>query len=169
MPSDAAVRGQPLPLQFATTLDEFPDFHSGYKLFTRATAEAVFTGEEQKAGGSDEAYYRHAVEAVMTVEAIRSGAMLAVVNRSTLDEQPISAFGLLNRQQMVADKILWPCQRLGVPAAFVDQWMRNHMPRLRLGTLMPEGREELLGIYRRVRAAYGMPPEDVPLMRSLFI
>lgn len=166
---DAAVRGQPLRMQFANTLDEVPDFHSGYKLFTRATAAAVFTGEEHKGGVSDDGYYRHAVEAVMTVEAIKSGATLAVVNRSTLDEQPISTFGLLNRQQMISDKMIWPCKRLGVPAAFVDQWLRNHMPRLLIGTLVPEGTEELLEIRRRVMRAYGVSAGDDPLMRPLFI
>jgi len=166
---DAAVRGQPLRLQFANTLDEVPDFHSGYKLFTRATSTAISTGEEHRGDVPDDGYYRHAVEAVITIEAIKSGATLAVVNRSTIDEQPISTFGLLNRQQMVADKIIWPCKRLGIPAAFVDQWLRNHMPRLLLGTLVPEGREELLGIRRRVLRAYGVSVEDDPLMRPLFI
>ena len=57
---------------------------------------------------------------------------------------------------MVADKIIWPCKRLGVPASFVDQWLRNHMPRLLLNTLAPEGKEELLQIRRLVLAAFGL-------------
>jgi hypothetical protein len=92
-----------------------------------------------------------------------------VANRSTVDEQPISTFGLLNRQQMVVDKIIWPCKRLGIPAAFVDQWLRNHMPRLLLGTLTPEGKGELLEIYHQVMGAYGISSEEDPLMRPLFI
>jgi hypothetical protein len=34
--------------------------------------------------------------------------------------------------------------------------MRDHMPRLLLGTLVPEGREELLGIRRLVLRACGL-------------
>ena len=168
---DAAVTGQPLRLQFAATLDQFPDFHSGYKLFTRATAEEVFLAEPQLAGASEDGYFRHAVEAVMVVEAIKSGAWLAAVNRSTLDEQPVSAFAELDRRQMIADKIVWPCKRLGVPADFVAQWLRNHLPRLLLGTLVPEGREELLAIRRLVLAAFGRSPadEDAEIARPRFI
>jgi hypothetical protein len=143
---DASVRGSPLQMEFSNTLDEFPDFHSGYKLFTRAAAQSVFRAEPRMAGASDDCYYRHAVEAVMTVEALQSGARLAVVNRSTLDGQPVSAFGLLNRRRMVADKIIWPCRRLNVPGQFVAQWFRNHLPGLLLGTLTPEGKQELLDI-----------------------
>jgi len=168
---DAAVTGHPLRLQFAVTLDEFPDFHSGYKLFTRTTAEGVFLAEPQLAGVSEECYYRHAVEAVLSVEAIKSGAWLAAVNRSTLDEQPISAFARLERRRMIADKIIWPCKRLEVPAHFVAQWMRNHLPRILLGTLVPDGKEELRVIRRLVLAAFDLPPaaEDETILRSRFI
>ena len=159
---DAALTGTPLPMQFATTLEEFPDFHSGYKLFTRAAAGEVFRAEPRLAGTSEACYYRHAVEAVLTVEAIKSGAVLAVVNRSTYNEQPVSAFALLDRRQMVADKIIWPCKRLGVPARFVEQWLANHLPRLQLGTLVPEGKEELAEIRRLVLEAFGVSATSAP-------
>jgi hypothetical protein len=46
----SAITGRPLRLEYALSLDEFPDFHSGYKLFDRATAERVFLGEPRLAG-----------------------------------------------------------------------------------------------------------------------
>jgi len=149
---DAAVNGAPLRLEFANVLDEFPDFHSGYKLFSREVARSVFLEAPRLCGVSDDCYYRHACEAAMSVEALKSGAVLGVVNRSTLDEQPISTFAELDRRRLVADKMIWPCRRLGVPAAFVDQWLRNHIPRLLLGTLTPAGGEELLAIRELVAA-----------------
>ena len=155
---DAAVSGKPLRMQFTATLDEFPDFHSGFKLFTRSAAEKVFLSKPERAGVSEEGYYRHAVEAVLAVEAILAGACIGSVNRSTLDEQPVSAFGLLDRRQMVADKIIWPCKRLRIPARFVAQWMTNHLPRLTLGSYLPEGRGELLAIRRLVLKAFGLVP-----------
>jgi hypothetical protein len=154
----AAATGRPLSLEFVTPLDEFPDFHSGYKLFTRATAEAVFAGEPRLAGVSEDAYFRHACEAVMSVEAVESGAVLATLNRSTADEQPVSTFGLLNRLQLVADKMIWPCRRLEIPGRFVSQWLDNHMPRLLMGTLLPDGRDEILRIRQKVLEAF--PPDD---------
>ncbi|MGC9350290.1 MAG: hypothetical protein ACP5JG_19265, partial [Anaerolineae bacterium] len=119
----AAIKGNPLRLEYATMLDAVPDFHSGYKLFSRSTAASVFLTEPALAGLPDIAYYRHACEAVMVVEALLSGARLGVVNRTTFNEQPVSTFGLFDRAQLTADMILWPCRRLGVPAVFVRQWL----------------------------------------------
>lgn len=147
---DAAISGRPLALEYATAIEEFPDFHSGFKLFSRSTAQAVFAQEPSFCGVSEDAYFRHGCEAVMSVEAIRSGARLAVVSRSAMNEQPVSSFGLLERTRLVADKIVWPCKRLAVPAVFVDQWLRNHMPRLLLPTLVPQGKQELVQIRRLV-------------------
>jgi hypothetical protein len=168
---NAAATGKPLQLQFTTALDEFPDFHSDFKLFSRAAAEAVFLSKPKLAGASEDAYYRHAVEAVLTVESVLAGAFLVSVNRSTLDEQPVTTFGLLNRQRMVADKIIWPCKRLKIPARFVAQWMSNHLPRLLLGSYLPDGREELLGIRCLVLSAFGLKclPADSCIARPEFV
>ena len=165
----AALTGRPLRLEYATTLDEFPDFHSGYKLFSRRTAQDVFLGQPQMAGVPDDGYYRHAVEAVMVVEALEHGATLGVVNRSTLNEQPISTFGLLNLSQLVADKVIWPCKRLEVPAPFVRQWMANHAPRLLLNTLAPAGKKELARIHERVLAAFDQQPAIGLPLQPLFV
>lgn len=169
----AAVRGTPLRLEYATMLDAVPDFHSGYKLFSRRTAAAVFLAKPEPAGLPEVAYYRHACEAVMVVEALLSGARLGVVNRSTFNEQPVSTFGLYDRAELTADMILWPCRRLGVPAAFVRQWLANQAPPLQLGTLAPEGQAELRAVCRRVIAGMGqdgVAPEPEPLdYQPLFI
>ncbi len=138
----AVIKQRPLPLEYVTCLDEFPDFHSGYKLFSRSTAETVFCSSPQQAGVSDDCYYRHACEAVMVVEAIEHGAYFGEVHRSTFNEQPVSTFGLLNRVQLAADKIIWPCKRLKIPYSFVEQWLSNHLSRLLLSTMSPEGRQE---------------------------
>jgi hypothetical protein len=151
----AALSGIPLRLEYATLIEDVPDFHSGYKIFSRRTAQDVFLSTPEPAGLSDSAYYRHAVEAVMVVEAILHEARLGVVNRTTFNRQPVTAFGLLDRAELTADMILWPCSRLGVPPKFVQQWLDNDLPALLLGTLVPEGRQELEGVYRRVMAALG--------------
>jgi hypothetical protein len=146
---NAAKKQEPLRLECATALEEFPDFHSGFKLFSRGTADAVFLSTAQPCG-VETAYYRHGVEAAMTVEALEHGAFLVLVNRTTLNEQPLSTFGRLDRARLVADKMIWPCRRLQIPVKFADQWLKNHMPRLLLTTLNPQGKEELLQIRRLV-------------------
>jgi hypothetical protein len=163
----ATTSGRPLCLEFSAALEEFPDFHSGYKLFSRATADAVATAVPQPLDLPDSCYYQHAVEAVLVVEAILAGALIGAVNRSTFDEQPVSVFGQFNREQLIADKIIWPCRRLGVPTEFVMQWMANHAARLLLGTLLPDGRNELLSIRRLVAEAFGTQPDNP--VRSLFV
>jgi len=156
----AAISGQPLRLALANLLDEYPDFHSGYKLFSRDVVPPVFLDEPELCGVEPAAYFRHGCEAVMSVEAYRAGADLVCVNRTTLNEQPVSTFGRLDRERLVADKIIWPCRRLGVPPAFLDQWLRNHIPRLQLTTLTPDGKRELVAIRKLIAADYPLPAVD---------
>ncbi|HXF63652.1 MAG TPA: glycosyltransferase [Caldilineaceae bacterium] len=166
---DAVAAGKPLMLQFLTAYDPLPDFHSGYKCFSRRSAEQVFTAPPALAGCTPDAYYRHAIEAVMVVEAHKGGATLLAVNRRTFDEQPISSFASINRIRLAADLILWPCKRLGVPGPFVAQWLDNHLPALLLGALVPQGRDELLAIRDQVRAEYGLPPGPPDIIRPDFV
>ena len=157
----ATKSGEPLRMEYATTHEEYPDFHSGFKLYSRCVVEPVFLGEPELCALEPAAYYRHGCEAVAVVEALLAGARLALVARSTFNEQPVSAFGQYNRERLVADKIIWPCKRLGVPAPFVEQWLRNHLPRLLLNTLVPEGKQELLQIRRLVLQAFDLPEDEL--------
>jgi glycosyltransferase involved in cell wall biosynthesis len=168
---NAALTQRPLHLEFAVTLDEFPDFHSGYKLFSNSTAVATFLSEPKQMGVSDTCYYRHAVEAVMVVEALMRGAYLGVVNRSTFNEQPISTFGSFNRIHMTADQIIWPCKRLDIPLPFVKQWLANHISRLMLNTLVPDGQTELEQVRQMVitTLADGQAEEIPPPVKPLFV
>jgi len=155
-----ALAGAPLNLQYALLLDEFPDFHSGYKLLTRPVVLDLLRNGIPLEGLSEDAVYRHAVEAVLSVEAVLCGAIIVSVARSTFNEQPITAFGQLNRCRLVSDKIIWPAKRLQVPAAFVGQWMENNLARLQLATLAPSGKDELFEIRNLVRRAFDLP--DLP-------
>ncbi|GAK56015.1 hypothetical protein U27_02976 [Candidatus Vecturithrix granuli] len=167
----AVITGRPFALEFASVFDEFPDFHSGYKLFSAPTAEAVFLKSPNTMGLSDACYYRHACEAVMVVEAMDHGALFGVVNRSTFNEQPISTFGMLNRIQLVADMIIWPCKRLTIPLPFVQQWLANHISRLLLNTFSPDGKTELEHIRQTVIQTLAETPdlELEPLTQPLFV
>jgi len=163
----ATTTGKPLALHYVTALSEFPDFHSGFKLLSRETAQAVFGNKPNPAGCDDDCYYRHAVEAVITVEALEAGATLGAVNRSTINEQPVTTFGQFNVVRLMADTIIWPCKRLQVPAEFVRQWLDNHIPRLLLGTL-PEGKTLLAHLRRSVLEAWNQA-EDTSFRQPLFI
>lgn len=168
----AVCNGQPLRLQYLTTTDALPDFHTGYKYFSRATAQAVFASDPNLMGLNEHAAYRHACEAVMTVEAHLSGATLAAVNRRSFDEQPISLFANYNRASLAADMILWPCKRLNIPAHFVAQWLANHLPKLLLSTLAPQGQDELIAIRELVLQGYDLDPattQPTPLARPRFV
>lgn len=165
----AAMTGKPLALPYVTPLGEFPDFHSGYKLFDHQTAQAVFGGELNPAGCSDDCYYRHAVEAVMVVEALEAGAVLGAVNRSTFNEQPFTNFGQFDAAQLMADTVIWPCKRLDVPLEFVRQWLDNHIPRLLLNTLAPEGKTLLARLRQLVLESYGVESGEALSQQPLFV
>lgn len=165
----AAVTGVPLRLEYATLLDEVPDFQSGYKLFSRATAEAVFDVAPRQVGVPDSAYYRHACETVMAIEALENGARLGVVNRSTFNEQPVTHFGKLNQARATADMIIWGCKRLDVPYSFVAQWLANHAPCLLLNTIVPQGKEEVEQVRQFVSAAFAAQPTDAAGLQPLFV
>jgi hypothetical protein len=165
----AARSGRPLRLEYALAYGECPDFHSGYKLFDQETAEAVFLGTPNQAGTSDICYYRHACEAVMTVEALESGAYLGLSRRSTLNGQPISVFGRFDARQLTADMITWPCKRLDVPLAFVDQWMANHAQQLLLHTFSPMGKGDLDEVRRLVVRSYAPDTEPKEWLKPEFV
>ncbi len=165
----AAVTGVPLRLEYATLLDEAPDFQSGYKLFSRETAEAVFNADARQAGVPDSAYYRHACETVMSIEALENGARLGVVNRSTFNEQPVTHFGKLNQARATADMIIWGCKRLAVPYPFVAQWLANHAPRLLLNTIVPQGKAEVEQVRQLVREAFAAQNTDAAGLQPLFV
>jgi hypothetical protein len=165
----ASVIGRPLGLEYALAHGSCPDFHSGYKLFDRETAEAVFLSEPKKAGMPDTCYYRHACEAVMTVEALENGAYLGVAHRSTMNGQPVSAFGQYDTRELTADMIAWPCKRLDVPLAFVEQWMANHAQQLLLHTFSPQGERELEAVRQLVARAYGSAGAPEPFLRPVFV
>jgi hypothetical protein len=168
----ATLSGKPLHLEYLTTTDPLPDFHSGYKLISRASAHAIFSQEPPLMGLGEHAAFRHACEAVMVVEAHLNGATLAAINRRTFDEQPISNFANYHRASLAADMILWPCKRLGVPANFVAQWLANHLPTLLLGTLAPQGQEELLAIRQLVLEGYNLDSTaktPAPFTRPRFV
>jgi hypothetical protein len=64
---------------------------------------------------------------------------------------------------------IWPCKRLGVPLAFVDQWMANHAQQLLLHTWSPLGEEELDKVRRLVIEAYDPASVPQPLLRPVFV
>ena len=69
----AAKSGEPLRMEYATTHEEYPDFHSGFKLYSRGVVEPVFLGEPELCALEPAAYYRHGCEAVAIVEALLAG------------------------------------------------------------------------------------------------
>ncbi len=93
--------------------------HPGLPLGVQALQPPDGTGRlllspPEPAGLSEAAYFRHAVEAVMVVEALLHGG--AAGRRQPDDLQPAAGDRLWPLGQAeAADTILWPCSRLGWP------------------------------------------------------
>jgi tagatose-1,6-bisphosphate aldolase non-catalytic subunit AgaZ/GatZ len=83
----------------------------------------------------------------------------------------MSTFGLFDQTQLAADMIIWPCKRLKIPLPFVKQWLGNHIARLLLNTLAPDGKKELEQIRQVVITSLaGKQDQEInPLFQPLFI
>ncbi len=125
-----------------------PDLSSGFKVYGRALAQALFAGNEPNyATLSPADYYRYGPETVTIVETILAGGVLGEIRRPTWDGQPATSFGEFAVIEMYGELLAWVWARLGIPAAAAAQMFENHRRGLGLGTAL-EGADLL----RRLRA-----------------
>jgi hypothetical protein len=77
----------------------------------------------------------------------------------------------LNRIQLAADNIIWPAKRLAIPLPFIKQWLANHITRLLLNTIAPDGKGELEQIRQVVIRSLAENPHEAiePLFQPLFV
>ncbi|MCE5216181.1 hypothetical protein LLH03_04025 [bacterium] len=85
--------GSPPDLRHCRLYEGYADFQSGYKVYTRQTAqEAAQALRVADATEPSEEVLRWGVQFISTVELLRQGAVPASVNRLTYDQQPQTTF-----------------------------------------------------------------------------
>lgn len=94
-----------------------PDLQSGFKLYSRAAAEAACRGIRQAQESAPELNMaRWGAEVAPIVEVLLAGGVICQINRITMEGQPVSAFDKEERARMYGNKLVWACARMGLSA-----------------------------------------------------
>jgi len=150
-----AVEGEVINMQYFAEHGLIPDFHSGFKLYTRDSAELALAGLINAAREMPELnMMRHGSEPVPIVELVLAGGTVGQVNRITLETQPVVTSKGLSRIVRYANRLIWMFHRLSVPFAAAKQLLDNAIPR----TLLYKAEqyiEELMQMRSHVLIALG--------------
>jgi len=165
-----AQAGTVLDLRFCVSYADFPDFQSGYKVYSRSAAERIFRFEEAARRGpfSPEEFWHYGTESVSVVEGVLNGVTLAEMNRATYRGQPVSGFGAFGANEFYGSVIAWILWRLGIPETESVLLLDNHIARLDLW-FQPEGRGLLLKIRETVASRLGLATPSHPLQGIPFL
>ena len=164
-----ACEGRVVNLAHNLTPGQVPDISSGFKVYGREIAAALFAEGEPKLGTlSAEDYWHFGPETVTYIEASLRGAVMAEKLRLTWDGQPATSFGEFEQVRLYGELLAWVWVRLDIPLSVAAQMIDNWLPTMALRTtvagreLVNEVREHAL---RRVRDHRGLEvalPEPAP-------
>jgi hypothetical protein len=150
-----------LTTRYFSLAGEYPDLHSGYKLYSRSLCELIVQHLWERPPWVSADIYRYGVEAVPFVEGALAGAIVAEISR--LAQEPrFTGHGAFARPETNGTVLLWTFLRLGIDANQAMALLDNHIPRLTLWT-NPQGRDTLLELRRWVlEGLLAIAPEASP-------
>ena len=143
-----AQRQEVFKTQYFSLSDEYPDIHSGYKVYSRKICELMVQrpwGRHPSVGAE---IFRYGVEAVPFVEGAMAGAIIGEITRLT-QEPEFSGHAAFARPETNGSVLLWTFLRLGITPQQAMVLLDNHISRLTLWT-DPQGRESLVELRRYV-------------------
>jgi hypothetical protein len=143
-----AQRQQVLNTRYFSLTGEYPDLHSGYKVYSRKVCELMVERPWESPPWVGAEIYRYGVEAVPFVEGVMAGAMVGEITRLT-QEPEFTGHAGFTRPETNGAVLLWTFLRLEIQVSHAAALLDNHIPRLTLWT-DPEGRESLLQLRRVV-------------------
>jgi len=143
-----AQQQQVLKTQYFSLLGEYPDLHSGYKLYSRPICEFMVRQPWERPPNVGNEIYRYGVEAVPFVEGTMAGAVVGEITRLTFEPQ-FSGHDAFARPETNGSVLLWTFLRLGIGVSQAAAILDNHLPRLPLWTT-PQGRASLLELRQYV-------------------
>jgi hypothetical protein len=153
-----AQRQQVLNTRYFSLSGEYPDLHSGYKIYSRRVCERIVERPWERSPWVGAEIYRYGVEAVPFVEGVMAGAIVGEITRLT-QEPDFSGHGAFARPETNGSVMLWTFLRLGIEAPQAAIILDNHLPRLTLWT-DPQGRAVLLELRRYVMEKLPTSPQD---------
>ncbi|MGQ9730297.1 MAG: hypothetical protein ACUVX8_03410 [Candidatus Zipacnadales bacterium] len=154
-----AREGRHVDLRYSLAGTRYPDFQSGYKLYTRRTAQLNIDGMTtaiQQDPGAEASLW--GAEFVTVTEMLLAGALPVEISRLTYDEQPQTTFDESNRVHAFGRQFVWLFSRLGTPSAvarlIVDNAITHSSLRFVSGLWT-----ELLAFREYIRK-HAYPPDD---------
>jgi hypothetical protein len=158
-----AQRQQVLNTRYFSLSGEYPDLHSGYKVYSRKVCELMVQTTWERPPWVGAEIDRYGVEAVPFAEGVTSGAIVGEITRVT-QEPDFSGHDAFARPETNGSVLLWTFLRLGIEASQAAVLLDNHIPRLTLWTDL-QGRAALIELRRYVldrllasAQAVGPPP-----------
>ncbi|HJN15475.1 MAG TPA: hypothetical protein QGH10_08300 [Armatimonadota bacterium] len=112
-----AADGRRVDLRYSLPETRYPDFQSGYKLYTRRTAQAnidIIRAAHEADPETRVMYWGG--EFVTATELLLRGAIPVEVSRATYDEQPHTTFDERDRVEAFGKQFAWLFRRLDTPA-----------------------------------------------------
>jgi hypothetical protein len=166
-----AQRQHILNTQYFSLSGEYPDLHSGYKVYSRKVCELMVERSWERPPWVGPEIYRYGVEAVPFVEGAMAGAVVGEISRLT-QEPDFSGHGAFASPGTNGSVLLWTFLRLEIAAPQAAAILDNHLSRLTLWT-DPQGRASLLELRRSVlekllTSAQDMSPILSPKGRSYY-
>lgn len=143
-----ARRQEVLKTQYFSLSDEYPDIHSGYKVYSRKICELIVQRTWERPPWVGAEIFRYGVEAVPFVEGGMAGAIVGEVTRLTREPE-FSGHAAFAQPETNGSVLLWAFLRLGITPQQATVLLDNHMSRLALWT-DPHGRESLVELRRYV-------------------
>jgi hypothetical protein len=143
-----AQRQQVLNTRHFSLAGEFPDLHSGYKIYSRRVCELMVERPWEHPPWVGPEIYRYGVEAVPFVEGVMAGASVGEITRLTR-EPDFSGHDAFARPEANGSVLLWTFLRMGIKAIQAAAIIDNHMARMIMWS-DPQGRASLLELRRYV-------------------
>jgi hypothetical protein len=155
-----AQRQHVLNTRYFSLSGEYPDLHSGYKVYSRRVCELMVERLWERPPWVGPEIYRYGVEAVPFIEGVMAGAIVGEITRLT-QEPHFSGHDAFARPKTNGSILLWTFLRLGIEPHQAAALLDNHLPRLTLWT-DPQGRAFLLDLRRYVLEGLGRSIQESP-------
>ena len=137
---------------------EYPDLHSGYKVYSRRVCELMVERPWDRPPWVGAEIYRYGVEAVPFIEGVMAGAIVGEITR--LSQEPhFSGHDAFARSEANGSILLWAFLRMGIMPQQALALLDNHLSRLTMWT-DPQGKAFLLDLRRYVLEGLGRSAQE---------
>jgi len=141
-----AREGKTVNTQYFAAYEPVPDMQTGFKCYTRATAQLLVDALQRAPQETpDLDVRRHGAEMPVIVETLLRGGTIGEVTRLAWESQPLTTYDLAGRVQVKGTVLAWALRRAHVPLAVARQLLSNAIAR-RLMAKEEKGLSDLLSL-----------------------